>query len=277
MENIEPAVPKVFISYPYMIVIMAVLQIMTIIYGARDFLFFGFDVSAGWIFLMPIMLYIFQISAEVYGWQYARQMIWLNLLTNSLFVIITYLFQFIPKSKGIVHNDLQSAYITLMDKRYIAGIMMSIAIFVSDFVTSTLLCWIKVYFHGRYLILRLIFLHILSELIIISTGFILDPLKGYSLFEAWIFARDAFYARTICMFFLLPFARFTIWYLQNYVEQVMVFDYKDNFSFFKLSIKTSNAIYFNISSWKKTDVKNLDVKKIAKDYYASRDVINIKI
>ena len=44
-EYIEPTTPQWFTSYPYMIVIMAVLQVMTVLYGIKMFMFFGFDVS----------------------------------------------------------------------------------------------------------------------------------------------------------------------------------------------------------------------------------------
>jgi hypothetical protein len=45
-DELLPVNPNTFIGYPYMIAIMAVLQVLTVIYGRRDFVFFNFDVSA---------------------------------------------------------------------------------------------------------------------------------------------------------------------------------------------------------------------------------------
>lgn len=70
--------PKQFVGYPVIVAIMAVLQVLTVIFGSKGFLFFGYDITAGWLILMPINFYLFQIIAECYGWQYARQIIWLN-------------------------------------------------------------------------------------------------------------------------------------------------------------------------------------------------------
>ncbi len=268
LDYIEPTQPKWFVSYPIMIVIMAVLQVMTVIYGARHFIFFSFDVSAGWLFLMPVMLYIFQIVAECYGWQYSRQMIWLNLITNVLFTSIIFLFRFIPDSTGLIHKDLQQAYTVLINPRYVAGIMMCFAVFTSDFVTSGLMCWSRFQWNGRYLIVRMIILHILSESIIISTGFIASPFNGYSLHETCIFARDAFYARTIIMITLMPAARCVIWYIQHKIEGVVVFDLAATFNPFKFGINPADSVQFNANGWDKIDSGKIDVKKIA-EYYSN--------
>jgi hypothetical protein len=268
LDYIESTQPKWFVSYPIMIVIMAVLQVMTVIYGGRDFMFFGFDVSAGWLFLMPLMLYMFQIVSECYGWQYSRQMIWLNLITNSLFTSISFLFRFIPESTGIIHNDVQNAYIVLMNPKYIAGLMMCFAVFTSDFVTSALMCWSRFHWNGKYLVVRIAILHIVSESIIISTGFIVDPLSGYSFAETWMFARDAFYARTIIMIALIPVARFVIWFIQHKIEGVVVFDLTTRFNPFKFSINPADLVQFNADGWDKVDSGNINIKKMA-EYYSN--------
>ncbi len=265
-EYIEPTIPQWFSSYPYMIVIMAVLQVMTVIYGGRDFVFFGFDVSAGWLFLMPIMLYTFQIVAECYGWQYSRQMIWLNLITNILFTSIVFVFRFIPESTGIIHNDLQHAYITLMNPKYISGMTMCFAVFVSDLVASALMCWSRFHWNGKYLVIRVLILHVISETIILSTGFIVDPLHGYSLLETWIFARDAFFARTIIMIALLPVVKFVIWFIRHKIEGVIVFDLSVRFNPFKFNINPADSVQFSVQGQHETHAEIVDMKKLAQAY-----------
>jgi uncharacterized PurR-regulated membrane protein YhhQ (DUF165 family) len=75
-QSIEPTQPKCFLSYPFMIAIMAVLQVCATLYGRRYVYFFGFHIGQGLLVLLPMVIYIFQIVAECYGWQYARQVVW---------------------------------------------------------------------------------------------------------------------------------------------------------------------------------------------------------
>jgi hypothetical protein len=248
-NELLPVNPNTFIGYPYMIAIMAVLQVLTVIYGNRDFVFLGFDASAGWLFLMPIMLYTFQIVSECYGWQYSRQMIWLNVIVNALFTTIILAFRFIPNSTGIVHSNLQNAYIILMNPKYVAGTMMMVAVFAADFVTSALMCWSRLHWHGKNVILRMVILHVVSETIIISTGFIVDPFRGYSIQDTWGFAKDSFLACSIIMLGLLPFVRYAIWYIQHRVEGVVVFDYKIDFRVFKFKALANDTLQFNSYKW----------------------------
>ena len=72
-EPVTLVEPRNFISYPYMIAIMSVLQVLCTMYGRKFFLFLGFNASPRRLILLPIIFYIFQIVAECYGWQYARQ------------------------------------------------------------------------------------------------------------------------------------------------------------------------------------------------------------
>ena len=59
---IKPLKPKTFRAYPFIIAIMAVLQLSSIIYSRYfiDFLF-GFKITLGPLMLTPLILYIFQI------------------------------------------------------------------------------------------------------------------------------------------------------------------------------------------------------------------------
>ncbi len=95
MSYIEPTQPKWFVSYPFIIAIMACLQVLGSLYIRRFITFFGFDISIGSLFILPIILYTFQIVAECYGWQYCRQIVWLNFVVNGIITILTFSFKFL--------------------------------------------------------------------------------------------------------------------------------------------------------------------------------------
>lgn len=268
MKNrIDPIKPKVFVGYPFIIAIMAVLQVMTVIYGSRNFMFLGFNVSAGWLILMPIMLYLFQIVAEVYGWQYARQIVWCNFVVNGLMTSIIFAFRYLPTNAIIVNHDLQNAYLLLMDHRLISAFNMWIFIFIADMLTSALMSWSKFHWNGKFVLIRILLLHVFSEVIIVSSTLITAPAIGYSMEEAWKWSIDSFYARTIIMVALLPVARLVIYWLQNKVEDVIVFDYKTGFAPFKFRINPEDSVQFSATGWQTIDSHKIDIKKIAFDFY----------
>lgn len=268
MKNrIDPIKPKVFVGYPFIIAIMAVLQVMTVIYDDKNFIFFGLNGSTGWLLLMPIMQYLFQIVAEVYGWQYARQMVWCNFSVNLLMTIIILVFKYIPFS-DLNHDDIKTAFIILMDNDKLVSMpSMLIGMLLSDLIASGLMAWSKFHWNGRYITTRILILHLVSETIILSAGFLAGLWAGFSVQENWSLTKDSFYARTIIMVALLPVARLVIYWLQNKVEDVIVFDYKTGFAPFTFRINPDDSVQFSATGWQTIDSRKIDIKKIAFDFY----------
>jgi uncharacterized PurR-regulated membrane protein YhhQ (DUF165 family) len=264
-ENITPSQPKWFASYPYMIAIMAVLQVLGIVYGRKMIVFLGFNTTAGGLILLPIVLYIFQIVSECYGWQYARQIIWCNFIINVVVTAVSYLFKEIPFSEAN-HANLQTAYMNLMDTMWVSAVLVCLFMFLSDYITSALMCWSRFQWNGRFMIIRMVLLHCLSEAILLSALLISFPYNGYSLIETIGFIKTMFIARSIFACLLFPFARYIIWYIQNRVEKVVVFDYKKEFNPFKFGIDPQDSVQFNADGWAKINVGKIDIKKLGQAY-----------
>lgn len=264
-ETIEPILPKQFVSYPFMVAIMSVLQILTVLFGDQMFSFFGFQVSSGWIFLMPIVIYILQISAEVYGWQYARQMVWINFCVNAILIIVLSAFSLIPVSK-FYNADIGYAYKTLISYEISSSITMLFCMFFSDFITSSLICWSRFQFNGKYLAVRIVILHCVAESVVLLGG-IAGLMVGISINEIWHFSVDSFLARSIVMLALLPVAKLVIWFLQHKVEHAIVFDLKSTFNIFNFKINSNDSVMFGVGgSNDNNQVGNIDMKKLAQAY-----------
>lgn len=276
LQDIEPTQPKPFVSYPYMIAIMAAVQVLNTLYGRRFTDFFGLTVGAGPLILVPILLYTFQIVSECYGWQYARQIIWCNFVVNGIITIVTFSFRFLPYSL-FNHGDLQSSYIKLVDTMWVSAAMGWLCIFMGDYITSTLMCVSRFYCNGRFMMVRIVILHFIGEIVLLSGYFVTMPFNGYSMANTFHVIWQTFFARTIMCIILLPIARLVIWFIQCKIEGVVVFDYKQQFNLFKFGIKPNDSVQFNTISWDKVDVNNVDLKKIAVQFYSSRALVNIKI
>ncbi len=189
----------------------------------------------GRLFLLPTILYLFQIVAECYGWQYGRQVVCCNLIVNLITTLVCFAFKFVSFSQ-FNHADLKSSYVALMDTMWFSALSNCIFIYLSDFVCSALMCWSRFHWNGRFLIFRVLILHLLSEAIFLIDSFISLKFNGYPVGQILNMQLNNFFARTIMCIILLPIAHFVIWFIQHKIEGVVVFDYKQEFSPFKFGI-----------------------------------------
>ncbi len=264
-QYIEPTQPKWFVSYPFMIAIMASVQVLNTLYGRRFTDFFGLTIGAGPLILVPILLYTFQVTSECYGWQYVRQIIWCNFVVNGIITVVTFSFKFLPYSL-FNHGDLQSSYMRLVDTMWVSAAMGWVCIFMGDYVTSTLMCASRFHWNGRFVMIRMIILHCFGEIVLLSGYLVTMPFNDYSMPSTLYVMWQTFLARTIMSIILLPVARFVIWFIQHKVEGVVVFDFKNTFNPFKFGINPANSVQFNATGWDKIDAGKIDLKKLAEAY-----------
>jgi uncharacterized PurR-regulated membrane protein YhhQ (DUF165 family) len=277
-NSIKPLKLKTFKAYPFIIAIMAVLQLSSIIYSRyfTDFLF-GFKITLGPLIFTPMILFIFQIVSECYGWQYARQIVWCDFIINTFFALITFLIKLIPISL-FTHENLRQSYINLMDTMWVSAAVIAIAVFFADYCATILMSQSRYYFKGRWLFLRLIIVHCVTELILLSVALIQMPYNGYTIEEAFRSMYQMFIARAISVSCLAPFVMFIIWFIQNRIEKVVSFDAKKNWNIFKWSIEDRDTLQFDSKQWSKLSAQEklkLDIPAMTVEYYANLDADHI--
>ena len=267
---IKPIELRTFKAYPFIIAMMAVLQVLCTIYARYFIDFLGFQVPLGTLVVTPVILYIFQVVAECYGWQYARQIVWCNFAVNLIFTIATYLSRYVPISV-FTHTNLKDSYVALLHTMWVSSLMLCITIFIADYVATVLMARIKLLTKSRFLLMRLIMIHCITEAILVSGGFITMPYNGYSFHDTLHLIYGVFISRTIVSFVLLPFSGFVIWYIQDKVEQVVAFDTgRDSWNIFHWNIDHKNTVQFSAKDWSRLSAekkKRVDISKIALDYY----------
>lgn len=271
--------PHQFVGYPVIVAIISVLQVLTILLGSRGFLFFGLTISAGWLILMPITLYLFQIVAECYGWQYARQIIWLSFIVNAIITFILFVFTYLPITNCNSQTNCNSYTILLHDSLISASAML-LTMFIADYITATIMCWSKFHCKGKMLLLRVLILHLIAEIIINSGGLIVELLHGHRFHQSLLNALDSFYARSIAMLILFPIVRVIIWWLQHQVEKVIIFDLNPKFAPFKFKINHHESVQFITQEWQMLPVieqSNLDIMQLVQDYCSNQANITLKV
>lgn len=265
-KKLNPSLPKIFWSYPFMVAIMACLQVLCTIYGLRITYFFGFSIGIGRLVLLPIILYIFQVVSECYGWQYTRQIVWCNFVVNGITTFVCLIFSYVPFA-SVNHTDIIFSFQHLIDKMWVPSLTNWICVFLADYAASALMCESRFQFNGRFTMSRMIIIHCISEIILLSSNFISAPSYGYSMHEIYFFVWNGFIARTIMSLMLLPFARIVVWFIQHKIEGVVVFDYKRDFNPFKFKVDPNLSVQFSATGWDKIDSSKVDISKIAYDFY----------
>lgn len=267
---IKPIELKTFKAYPFIIAVMAVLQVLCTIYARYFIDFIGFQVPLGTLIVTPIILYIFQLVAECYGWQYARQIVWCNFAVNIIFTIATFGSRYVPIS-SFTHTNLRNSYVMLLHTMWVSSLMLCITIFIADYVATVLMARIKLLTKSRFLLFRLIIIHCITESILVSGGFVTMPYNGYSFNDTVHLIYGVFISRTLISLLLLPISGLVIWYIQEKIEQVVAFDTgRDSWNIFHWNINDKNTVQFDATEWSKLSAekkKRVDISKIALDYY----------
>jgi len=237
-------------GYPFIISIMAVLQVSTILYSRYFIDIFSMKVSLGPLLFTPAILYIFQIVSEVYGWQYGRQIVWINLIINLLFTVISLIAREIPIS-SFTHEGLRVAYINLMGTVWLTSLGMGIVIFIADYISSVFTAQSKYYFKGAKIFIRLILVHLITEVLLLSGALLQMPYNGYSMGQTYQSMYDMFMVRLLSSSILGIIAMGVIWVLQAYIEKIICLDVKPDWNLFKISIDESRTILLDINTWNK--------------------------
>jgi uncharacterized PurR-regulated membrane protein YhhQ (DUF165 family) len=237
MEKPDSANPQ-FEGYPFIIAGMAVLQVCATLYGRRFIDLLGFNIGEGLLILLPILLYIFQITSECYGWQYARQLIWCNFVVNLILVGVTFSFRLVPIS-NFAHANLKYSYTELIDTMWIPAAINWVTVFFANLVTATLMCWSRFHLQSRFAILRILICHCIGEIILLSGILLVLPYYGYSINAALKAISASLATRGIAMIVLLPVAIYVIWYIKHKIDRAIVIDVQPNFNPFKFGIDNS--------------------------------------
>jgi uncharacterized PurR-regulated membrane protein YhhQ (DUF165 family) len=267
---IKPVELKTFKAYPFVITVMVVLQMMSIIYGRKFVSVFGMDVFISSLIFVPLILYVFQVVAECYGWQYCRQIVWCNFLANGLATAILFCLKFIP-SNSFTHGNLAFSYNNLVDTMWVSAFINWFCIFFADYTSSILMAKTRFIFKGGFLVVRIILVHLISELVLSLGVFISISYNNYDMHDAFRLIFNSICTRTGSSIIFIPLVVFTIWYIQEKIEAVVAFDTgRDSWNIFHWNIENKNTVQFDAKEWSRLSAekkKRVDINKIALDYY----------
>ena len=97
--------------------------------------------------------------------------------------------------------------------------------------------------------------------------------------EIYNFVINSFIARTIISIILLPVIRLIVWFIQNKIEGVMVFDYRRDFSLFKFKVDNNMLVQFCAKKWNTLsaqDKKELNIERSVLLFQSTNAVISFR-
>ena len=188
-------------------------------------------------FILPAAIIIFPLSyifgdilTEVYGYRWARKVIWIGFLCNLIFVIFAWIGQVLPPAPFWEGQEAYESILGYAPRLLIASFSGYLA---GELVNSFVLAKMKILTRGRWLWSRTIGSTIVGQgldtLIFITLAFIGTPsFVPMMILYHWL-------AKTIVEVLATPFTYAVVNFLKK-KEAIDTYDYETNFNPFSISV-----------------------------------------
>ena len=202
----------------------------------------GPALAPGGLFVLPFVLLIEDVIAEVYGYKISRLLLWYLFLSMLVFAVIAWL---IVKMPSPAYWHLQGAFNIVFDPivRSALGFIFSLAIirFLNIYVISKS----KILLHGRFFWLRSIFSTMLGSIAGLVVLFMIAFYHGV----AFITIEKLFYTDYAFRFVYALIGGGPAWLLVIYLkdkEKIDVYDIGTNFNPFSMSLTDKEGEVTNV-------------------------------
>lgn len=185
----------------------------------------NFDFAASGL-IFPISFLLASIATEVYGFQLAGRIIWIQLICQAIFILTVNLFIFLP-SPG--KNNTAFVYFELYHSFWRVIVSSSIAIPIAYFINDIIMSLMKVYLFGKHAILRFLLSNIIGKLILVSISYPINFYGQYTWPHIIKIGLDTWIYKIVIALILLPVALITSQYIKK-IEKLDTFDYGTSYN-----------------------------------------------
>lgn len=190
---------------------------------------FGTIILPAAIFVFPISYIFGDVLTEVYGYRWARRVIWLSFICNLIFVFFAWVGQKLPPAPFWPYQPAYEQILGYTPRLLIASFCGYLA---GEFANSFVLARMKIMTRGRWLWSRTISSTIVGQgldtLLFITIAFIGTPsFVPVLILYHWL-------AKTLIEAIATPFTYAVVNYLKK-EESIDTYDYKTNFNPFSIT------------------------------------------
>ena len=240
--------------YPLLATLVVFFQLMCFIYARRKVDILGFPVNVSGI-IFPLDIYLIEIIGECYGFQFARQIVWINLTIHAIFIFFVLATNSLPYS-SLMHTDLVFSYKHLIAISWVSALGSLIFNFMADMFSARFIANTKVLFEGKYMFARLFISQTCSEIIVTLSYFVSFLTNGYTVMFTVKLIGATIIVKSIMAFIMYPFARIMI-YLIKQKENFNAYDLNLVYKIFSFSIHLDNIQFFPIKNKRNTHEKTI--------------------
>ena len=192
----------------------------------------GPGLAPGGLLVLPLVLMIEDVVAEVYGYRISRLLLWYVLLSIFLFAFISWLIIKIP-SPTYWHGA--EAFKTVFNPIIKSSLSLILALFVIRFLNIYLIAKTKIFVRGRYFWIRSIFSTLIGSLVGLFLLFGIAFFHGMPLSDIFNLSLTDYAVRALYAVFGGGPAWLLVIFLKK-KEQVDVYDNLTNFNPFKIGL-----------------------------------------
>lgn len=179
----------------------------------------GFKITAsGIIFSLSYLLST--ISTEVYGYKLGGRAVWIVISCQAVFVILVNIAVLIPDtSPGTIGGHFYAIYHEFW--RVMIGTFISVP--ASYFCNSFIVSKCKLYFHGRFFIVRYLFSSMVAQGVLLLTAYPISLSSKYNVYELTNIIATTWSYKVAISLLLFPIAA----YLVSLIKKIEHTDYYD--------------------------------------------------
>lgn len=179
----------------------------------------GYDFAASGL-IYSFSFFLASIATEVYGYNLAGRIIWIQLLSHVTFImVITLLIRLPSPPTSVKHPIYFDLYHDLWRVLIGSCIAIPFAYFVNDFIISKM----KIYMYGKVFILRFLSSSIIGNAILVAISYPVTFYSLYSVNHIVIIAANTLVYKVSIAILLLPLG---VW-LSGIIKRVEKLDYYD--------------------------------------------------
>ena len=193
----------------------------------------GPGLAPGGLFVLPFVLLIEDVIAEVYGYAISRLILWLIVFSSIIFTILAFLIIHLPSP---AYWHFQTDFNVVFTPMLRGAPAFMFAILIARFINIYIIAKSKIIVAGRFFWIRSIFSSMCGGLIGVFIAFLL----AYGTSVPWVGIEKLILTDYFLRFIYATCGGGIAWLLVIYLkgkEKIDVYDVGTNFNPFKLSIK----------------------------------------
>jgi len=205
--------------YGILVGIMVALMLTCDALAFKVITIYGYNFSASGL-IFPLNFMLAAVVTNVYGYDLAGRIIWIQLITQFIFIVTVNIFVLLPSPNMDPISDL---YFSLYKNIWRVIFSSSLAIFIAYFINDFIMSKLKIYYRGNLFIIRFLLSNAVGKAALVCISYPINLSGLYPINEIIHIALNTWIYKMVMAVLLFPAA----WFLSDFIKKVEKMDYYD--------------------------------------------------